>query len=175
MVASPSNSPPSPLNPCAASNSTNTVTSPQGDKAFKDAAKYCNCKVIKSIISEKCTKIPTFDDLDRNLDAKYLNIGANETINGIEFKDYLIPKNPGEVLVANMPSYFWSKPVVISKFCLGTKECQPRRHHHRHRLQGPARLHAAGDDGLQDPCMLTTTTHSTNGINYVSPSFQVEV
>jgi phosphoserine aminotransferase len=90
------------------------VTGSWGDKAFKEAQKYSKPKVIWSGKSEKYTKIPSFDSLERTPDSKYLHICANETIHGVEFKDYPDPKNG--ILVADMSSNFCSKPVDVSKF-----------------------------------------------------------
>lgn len=64
--------------------------------------------------SEKYTKIPSFNDLEQNNDSGYLHICANETIHGVEYKDYPVPKNG--FLVADMSSNFCSKPVDVSKF-----------------------------------------------------------
>lgn len=90
------------------------VTGSWGDKAFKEAQKYSKPKVIWSGKSEKYTRIPAFEGLEQSPDAKYLHICANETIHGVEFKDYPTPKNG--LLVADMSSNFCSKPVDVSKF-----------------------------------------------------------
>ncbi|KAJ4979609.1 hypothetical protein NE237_010389 [Protea cynaroides] len=92
------------------------VTGSWGDKAVKEAQKFCKPNVIWSGKSEKYTKIPSFDALEQNPDAKYLHICANETIHGVEFKNYPIPKNKDGILVADMSSNFCSKPVDVSKF-----------------------------------------------------------
>ncbi|XP_026403516.1 phosphoserine aminotransferase 2, chloroplastic-like [Papaver somniferum] len=106
-----------PLNLCNPNDSVDyIVTGSWGDKAFKEAQKYCKPNVIWSGKSEKYTKIPSFDDLKQNPDAKYLHICANETIHGVEFKDYPTPKNKDGILIADMSSNFCSKPVDVSKF-----------------------------------------------------------
>jgi phosphoserine aminotransferase len=106
-----------PLNLCKSDDSVDyIVTGSWGDKAFKEAKKYCNPKVIWSGKSEKYTKVPTFDGLEQSSDAKYLHICANETIHGVEFKDYPLVENPDGVLIADMSSNFCSKPVDVSKF-----------------------------------------------------------
>ncbi|XP_042512756.1 phosphoserine aminotransferase 2, chloroplastic-like [Macadamia integrifolia] len=94
------------------------VTGSWGDKAFKEAQKFCKPKVIWSGKSDKYTKIPSFDELEQNRDAKYLHICANETIHGVEFKNHPTPKNNGKLLIADMSSNFCSKPVDVSKFGL---------------------------------------------------------
>ncbi|OVA00893.1 Aminotransferase [Macleaya cordata] len=106
-----------PLNLCNPNDSVDyVVTGSWGDKAFKEAQKYCKPNVIWSGKSEKYTKIPSFDDLEQNPDAKYLHICANETIHGVEFKNYPTPKNRDGILIADMSSNFCSKPVDVSKF-----------------------------------------------------------
>ncbi|KAF3958245.1 hypothetical protein CMV_016828 [Castanea mollissima] len=76
--------------------------------------KYSKPSLIWSGKSGKHAKIPSFHDLEQNTDAKFLHICANETIQGVEYKDYPSPKNG--VLVADMSSNFSSKPVDVSKF-----------------------------------------------------------
>ncbi|KDP43750.1 hypothetical protein JCGZ_22377 [Jatropha curcas] len=106
-----------PLNLCRPDDPVDfVVTGSWGDKAFKEAQKFCKPKAIWSGKSEKYTKIPSFDDLEQNPDTKYLHICANETIHGVEFKDYPIPKSG--LLVADMSSNFCSKPVDVSKFAV---------------------------------------------------------
>ncbi|KAK7309403.1 hypothetical protein RJT34_06100 [Clitoria ternatea] len=106
-----------PLNLCTPNDAVDyVVTGSWGDKAFKEAQKYCKPKVIWSGKSEKYTKIPSFHDLEQNPESGYLHICANETIHGVEFKDYPVPMNKNGVLVADMSSNFCSKPVDVSKF-----------------------------------------------------------
>ncbi|KAJ9703891.1 hypothetical protein PVL29_005254 [Vitis rotundifolia] len=108
-----------PLNLCKRDDPVDyVVTGSWGDKAFKEAQKFCKPSVIWSGKSEKYTKIPSFDGLEQNPDAKYLHICANETIHGVEFKDYPTPKNNDRLLIADMSSNFCSKPVDVSKFGL---------------------------------------------------------
>ncbi|KAG0501920.1 hypothetical protein HPP92_001992 [Vanilla planifolia] len=94
------------------------VTGSWSDKAFKESQKFCKPNVVWSGKSEKYTKIPSFDVIKQNPDAKYLHFCGNETIHGVEFKDYPVPKNKTSILVADMSSNFCSKPVDVSKFGL---------------------------------------------------------
>uniref|UniRef100_A0A7N0UUW3 Phosphoserine aminotransferase n=1 Tax=Kalanchoe fedtschenkoi TaxID=63787 RepID=A0A7N0UUW3_KALFE len=106
-----------PLNLCKPGDEVDyVVTGSWGDKAFKEAQKYCKPKVIWTGKSDKYTKIPSFEDLDQNVHAKYLHICANETIHGVEFKNYPTVRNPEGILIADMSSNFCSKPVDVSKF-----------------------------------------------------------
>nr|XP_023904418.1 phosphoserine aminotransferase 1, chloroplastic-like [Quercus suber] len=63
------------------------------EMAFKEAQKYSKPSLIWSGKSEKHTKIPCLHDLEQNADAKFLHICANETTQGVEYKDYSSPKN----------------------------------------------------------------------------------
>ncbi|KAF5735894.1 phosphoserine aminotransferase 1 chloroplastic-like [Tripterygium wilfordii] len=106
-----------PLNLCKADDPVDyLVTGSWGDKALQEAQKYCKPNVIWSGKTDKYTKIPDFDTLNQNPDAKYLHICANETIHGVEFMDYPTPRNATGILIADMSSNFCSKPVDVSKF-----------------------------------------------------------
>ncbi|GER34873.1 phosphoserine aminotransferase [Striga asiatica] len=108
-----------PLNLCKPDDVVDyVVTGSWSDKAFKEAAKYCNPRSIWTGKSDKYTKIPSFDALDQTPGARYLHICANETIHGVEFKDYPNPASDNEILVADMSSNFCSKPVDVTKFGL---------------------------------------------------------
>lgn len=108
-----------PLNLCQPDDTVDfIVTGSWGDKAYKEATKYSKPNVIWSGKSDKYTNIPSFDSLEQSPRAKYLHICANETIHGVEFKDYPTPKDPNTILVADMSSNFCSKPVDVSKFGL---------------------------------------------------------
>ncbi|WJX94080.1 Phosphoserine aminotransferase [Trifolium repens] len=108
-----------PLNICKSDDAVDyIVTGSWSDKAFKEGQKYCKPNVIWSGKSEKYTKIPSFDDLKQNPEARFLHICANETIHGVEFKNYPTPNNKNGILVADMSSNFCSKPVDVSKFGL---------------------------------------------------------
>jgi phosphoserine aminotransferase len=106
-----------PLNLCGPESVVDyIVTGSWGDKAFKEAQKYCKPNLIWSGKAEKYTKIPSFDSLEQSPNARYLHICANETIHGVEFKDYPTPANKDTILVADMSSNFCSKPVDVSRF-----------------------------------------------------------
>lgn len=111
-----------PLNLCT--NSTDPVdylvTGSWGDKAAKEAAKYADVSVIWSGKSDNYVRVPKFDGSEfvQNPNARYLHICANETIYGVEFKEYPETVNKDGFLVADMSSNFCSKPVDVSKFGL---------------------------------------------------------
>lgn len=106
-----------PLNLCTPESVVDyIVTGSWGDKAYKEAQKYCKPNLIWSGKAEKYTKIPAFDSLVQSPNARYLHICANETIHGVEFKDYPTPADKDTILVADMSSNFCSKPVDVSRF-----------------------------------------------------------
>ncbi|PKU61467.1 phosphoserine aminotransferase 2, chloroplastic-like [Dendrobium catenatum] len=106
-----------PLNLCMPEDSADyIVTGSWSVRASKEAQKFCKPNVIWSGKSEKYTRICSFDEIPQTLDAKYLHICGNETVQGVEFKDYPNPMNKSSILVADMSSNFCSKPVDISKF-----------------------------------------------------------
>ncbi|AET03639.1 putative phosphoserine transaminase [Medicago truncatula] len=108
-----------PLNICKPDDAVDyVVTGSWSDKAVKEGQKYCKPSVIWSGKSEKYTKIPSFDELKQNPEARFLHICANETIHGVEYKNYPTPSNQNGILVADMSSNFCSKPVDVSKFGL---------------------------------------------------------
>ncbi|KAL8166231.1 hypothetical protein V2J09_007730 [Rumex salicifolius] len=108
-----------PLNLCKVGDSVDyLVTGSWGDKAAKEAKKYAKSNVVWSGKSENYVRIPGSDEFEQNPDANYLHICANETIHGVEFKDYPTPKNKNGLLIADMSSNFCSKPVDVTKFGL---------------------------------------------------------
>ncbi|KAL0908817.1 hypothetical protein M5K25_023326 [Dendrobium thyrsiflorum] len=106
-----------PLNLCMPEDSADyIVTGSWSVRALKEAQKFCKPNVIWSGKSEKYTRICSFDEIPQTLGAKYLHICGNETVQGVEFKDFPNPMNKSSILVADMSSNFCSKPVDISKF-----------------------------------------------------------
>ncbi|KAF4364713.1 hypothetical protein G4B88_028636 [Cannabis sativa] len=158
-----------PLNLCSPSDPVDfLVTGSWGDKAIKEAKKYCNPNLIWSGKSEKYTKIPTFEGLEQNPDAKYLHICANETIHGVEFKNYPTPQNSTGILVADMSSNFCSKPVDVSKFGVIYAGAQKN--------VGPSgvtiviiRKDLIGNAQEQTPVMLDYKIHAENNSLYNTP------
>ncbi|KAK6916806.1 Aminotransferase class V domain [Dillenia turbinata] len=158
-----------PLNLCESNDQVDfLVTGSWGDKAFKEAQKFCKPNLIWSGKSEKYTKIPSFDSLEQNLNARYLHICANETIHGVEFKDYPTPKNKDGILVADMSSDFCSKPVDVSKFGIIYAGAQKN--------VGPSgvtiviiRKDLIGDAQKITPVMLDYKIHAENNSLYNTP------
>ncbi|CAH9098435.1 unnamed protein product [Cuscuta epithymum] len=158
-----------PLNLCSPEDTTDyIVTGSWGDKAFKEAGKYCKPNLIWSGKSEKYTKIPSFESLEQSSNARYLHICANETIHGVEFKNYPTPGNPSTILIADMSSNFCSKPVDVSKFGIIYAGAQKN--------VGPSGVTIAiirkdliGNAQASTPVMLDYKIHADNNSLYNTP------
>lgn len=113
-----------PLNLCAPDDAADfVVTGSWGDKAFKEAGKFCKANLAATGKPGKYTDVPSPADWKLTPGAKYVHICSNETIQGVEFKDYedvlrAVRAGAGDdaVLVADMSSHFCSRPVDVSKF-----------------------------------------------------------
>ncbi|RAL52591.1 hypothetical protein DM860_017285 [Cuscuta australis] len=158
-----------PLNVCSPEDAVDyIVTGSWGDKAFKEAAKYCKPNLIWTGKPNKFTTIPNFDAIEQSLHAKCLHICANETIHGVEFKNYPTPRNPSAFLVADMSSNFCSKPVDVSKFGIIYAGAQKN--------VGPSgvtiviiRKDLIGNAQEKTPVMLDYKIHSDNNSLYNTP------
>ncbi|XP_020581856.1 phosphoserine aminotransferase 2, chloroplastic-like [Phalaenopsis equestris] len=158
-----------PLNLCKPDDPADyIITGSWSDKAYKEAQKFCKPSIVWSGKSEKYTKIPSFDEIGQNPDAKYLHICGNETIHGVEYKDYPEPKNMNSILVADMSSNFCSKPVDVSKFGLIYAGAQKN--------VGPSgvtivivRRDLLGDAQPITPVMLDYKIHADNASLYNTP------
>lgn len=142
------------------------VTGSWSDKAFKEAQKYCKANLAWSGKADKFTRIPTKDELKLTPGAKYVHICANETIHGVEFKDY--PDVGDSILVADVSSNFCSKPIDVSKFGIIYGGVQKNI--------GPAglaiviiRKDLIGKSQRETPVMLDFRTHADNKSLYNTP------
>jgi phosphoserine aminotransferase len=89
------------------------VTGQWGDKAQKEAAKYCVSQIACNTKASKYTTIPAVADWKVDPESAYVHYCMNETVNGVEFK--ATPEVGDVPLVADMSSNFLSRPVEISK------------------------------------------------------------
>ena len=84
-----------------------------GKKAFSEAKKMCNARLVADSSDKNFTYIPDKSSWDRSDDAAYLHITSNETIAGVEF--HFMPD--GNVpIVADMSSNILSRPIDVSKY-----------------------------------------------------------
>eukprot|EP00475_Leptophrys_vorax_P043538 TRINITY_DN8405_c0_g1_i1.p1 TRINITY_DN8405_c0_g1~~TRINITY_DN8405_c0_g1_i1.p1 ORF type:complete len:460 (+),score=36.80 TRINITY_DN8405_c0_g1_i1:76-1380(+) len=113
-----------PLNLCAPGDAADfVVTGSWGDKAYKEAGKYCAANLAATGKPGKYTAVPPPAEWKLTAGAKYVHICSNETIQGVEFKRYddvvaavRAGAGPDAVLVADMSSHFCSRPVDVSQF-----------------------------------------------------------
>jgi phosphoserine aminotransferase len=103
-----------PLNLAAPGDTVDYVqTGSWGKKAFAEAQKACNARLIADASDRNFTYIPDESTWDRSDDARYLHITSNETIAGVEFHD--LPG--GDVpIVSDMSSTILSRPIDVSKY-----------------------------------------------------------
>jgi len=89
------------------------ITGQWGEKAHKEAAKYCTSQTVANSKSTKFTTIPKKADWKLDPEAAYVHYCMNETVNGVEFN---YTPDVGDVpLVADMSSDFVSKPIDVRK------------------------------------------------------------
>jgi len=89
------------------------VTGQWGEKAYKEASKYCVPQLACNTKSSKFTTIPKKEEWKLDPEAAYVHYCANETVNGVEFKS--TPEVGDVPLVADMSSNFMSKPIEVRK------------------------------------------------------------
>ena len=83
-------------------------------KAIKEAGKYCKVNVAASSSDTNYDHIPSPADWQLSDSATLLHVCSNETIGGVQFKDF--PKH--KTLVADMSSDILSRPVNVDDFGL---------------------------------------------------------
>ncbi len=104
-----------PLNLLSGSKKADYVlTGTWAKKAYKEACKYGDIRVIASSEDDKFTWIPKIKKEDIRQDADYVYITTNNTIYGTKF-DY-VPETGDIPLVADMSSNIMSEVVDVSKF-----------------------------------------------------------
>uniref|UniRef100_A0ACD5WEQ7 Uncharacterized protein n=1 Tax=Avena sativa TaxID=4498 RepID=A0ACD5WEQ7_AVESA len=159
-----------PLNLCGSPSdpADYVVSGSWSDKAFKEAKKFSAASVAWSGKDGKYTALPPLDSISQNPDAAFLHICSNETIHGVEFKDYPEAKNRTGILVADMSSNFCSKPVDVSRFGIIYAGAQKN--------VGPAGVTVAivrkdliGKAQANTPVMLDYKIHADNGSLYNTP------
>jgi len=83
-------------------------------KAYKEACKYGDIRVVASSKDKTFSYIPDCSDLPVSEDADYVYICENNTIYGTKFKE--LPNTKGKTLVADVSSCFLSEPVDVTKY-----------------------------------------------------------
>ena len=143
------------------------------EKAIKEAKLFGETKIVASAEANQFTQVPDLSQLELPTNTAYLHITSNETIGGIQFKDF---PNTGDVpLIADMSSDIMSRPFDVSKFGLIYAGAQKNL--------GPSGVTIViiREDLLQDlpkhiPTMLRYGIHAENNSLYnTPPSFSVYV
>ena len=106
-----------PMNLMTKSGKADYVLSGQfSTKAYKEAARYGDCKVVGSSKEDNFSHIPLLDPKEFRSDADYFHICLNNTIYGTVWKE--LPDTGNVPLVADISSCILSKPIDVSKFGL---------------------------------------------------------
>ena len=92
------------------------LTGQWATKAYKEAARYGDAKVVASSKDKTFTYIPELDPSTFRKDADYFHICMNNTIYGTKF--YTLPETGNVPLVADISSCILSEPIDVSKFGL---------------------------------------------------------
>ena len=92
------------------------VTGAWGVKAVREAQKCGNVNTIFSSEPENFKSVPSPDELNFSVNARYIHYTSNETIEGVEFKYDLDGK--GIPIVCDASSNILSKPIDVEKYAL---------------------------------------------------------
>lgn len=144
------------------------LTGQWSKKAYKEAGKYGEARVIASSEDQTFSYIPDCSDLDISPDADYVYICENNTIYGTKFKE--LPDTKGKTLVADVSSCFLSEPMDVIRYGLVYGGVQKNI--------GPAGVVIAiiredliTEDVLPGtPTMMTYKTHMDAGSLYNTPN-----
>ncbi len=106
-----------PMNLMTKSRKADYVLSGQfSTKAYKEAARYGDCKVVASSKDDNFSHIPVLDPQEFRPDADYFHICLNNTIYGTVW--HQLPDTGSVPLVADISSCILSKPLDVTKFGL---------------------------------------------------------
>ncbi len=90
------------------------ITGQWAKKAYSEAQKYGDCKVVASSADKTFSYIPKTTKDDFRQDADYAYVCLNNTIYGTIFKE--IPDTGDVTLIADISSCFLSEPLDVTKF-----------------------------------------------------------
>lgn len=142
------------------------LTGAWAKKAYKEASRYGDCKVVASSEDKTFSYIPELDPAAFRKDADYFHICMNNTIYGTK---YAVLPDTGDVpLVADMSSCILSEPVDVSKFGVIYAGAQKN--------MAPAGLTVViiredliGEAQEITPTMFKYSTHADNGSMFNTP------
>ncbi len=93
-----------------------TLTGAWAKKAYEDAQKVGKVNVLFDGKEQKYCTLPKASTLKPHSDSAYLHLTSNETIGGVQWKDW--PDTQDVPLVCDMSSDILSKPIPVDKFSL---------------------------------------------------------
>lgn len=105
-----------PLNLLKTGKADYIVTGNFAKKAYKEAQKYGDIKLVASSEDKKFTYIPKTSPSDFRQDASYVHITENNTIFGSKY--HTLPDTNGVPLVADLSSCIMSEKTDVSKYAL---------------------------------------------------------
>lgn len=142
------------------------ITGQWAKKAYNEAKRYGECKVIASSDDKTFSYIPTLDKSTFTADADYFHICQNNTIYGTRFSN--LPDTGNVPLVADMSSCVLSEPIDVSKYGIIYAGAQKN--------MGPAGLTVViiredliGNAKDLTPTMFNYKTHSDNDSMFNTP------
>lgn len=142
------------------------ITGQWANKAYKEAARYGEAKVIASSADKTFSYIPKLDKETFTKDADYFHICMNNTIYGTKWNE--LPDTGDVPLVADISSCILSEPIDVSKFGVLYAGAQKN--------VAPAgltiviiRKDLIGNAQDITPTMLNYKTHADNGSMFNTP------
>ena len=90
------------------------LTGQWSKKAYAEAKRYGDARVVASSADQTFSYIPDCSDLDISPDVDYVYICENNTIYGTKFKE--LPDTKGKLLVADVSSCFLSEPLDVTRY-----------------------------------------------------------
>ena len=142
------------------------ITGQWANKAYKEAARFGNARVVASSADKTYSYIPKTTAADFDKDADYVHICMNNTIYGTKF--HTLPDVGDVPLVADISSCILSEPIDVSRFGVLYAGAQKN--------VAPAgvtiviiRKDLIGNAMDNTPTMLNYQTHSENGSMFNTP------
>lgn len=142
------------------------LTGQWATKAYKEAARYGEAKVIASSKDKTFSYIPKLDKAEFTPDADYFHICVNNTIYGTKWNN--LPETGNVPLIGDISSCILSEPIDVSKFGMLYAGAQKN--------MAPAGLTVViiredliGNARDICPTMLNYQTHSENGSMFNTP------
>ena len=142
------------------------ITGQWANKAYQEASRYGEAKVIASSKDKTFSYIPAWDEADFTKDADYFHICMNNTIYGTKFTT--LPETGNVPLIADVSSCILSEPIDVSRFGMLYAGAQKN--------MGPAGLTVVivredliGEPQACTPTMFKYSIHADNDSMYNTP------